>query len=135
MASAVATGGREQSAQRGARMVRSWALYALVAVASVAILGWLLTMAFPGPQGAAAIRLSAIVAIAVQLAAFAITAAIAQRHLIAGWGAGSLLRFLTLIVYALLAVKVLALPAVPALVSLAAFLFVSTLVEPLFLRQ
>jgi hypothetical protein len=42
---------------------------------------------------------------------------------------------LTLFVYALLAVKVLGLPAVPALISLAVFLFLSTLLEPLFLRR
>jgi hypothetical protein len=135
MASGIVTGGRQESPPAATRMLRSWALYAIAALASVAILGWLLTMAFHGPGDAAAIRLSAIVAIVVQLVAFAITATIAQRHLIAGWGAGALLRFLTLIVYALLAVEVLALPAVPALVSLAAFLFVSTLIEPLFLRR
>jgi hypothetical protein len=122
-------------ATRGAPNVKSWAAYALVAIASIAAAGWLLTLGFPAPQDAAAIRLSAIVAIVVQLVAFAVTKAIAQRHLIAGWGAGSLLRFLTLVVYALLAVKVLGLPAVAALVSLAIFLFLSTLIEPLFLRR
>ena len=114
---------------------RNWALYACVAIVSVALVGWLLTLGFHGPGDAAAIRLSAIVAIVVQLVAFAVTAAIAQRHLIAGWGAGSLLRFLALVVYALLAVKVLGLPPVAALVSLATFLFLSTLIEPLFLRR
>jgi 4-amino-4-deoxy-L-arabinose transferase-like glycosyltransferase len=127
MVSAVAT--------RGAPKVRSWALYAVAAVALIATIGWLLTMAFPGSRDAAAIRLSAIVAIVVQLVAFAITKAVAQRHLIAGWGAGSLLRFMALVVFALLAVKVLDLPPVAALVSLATFLFLSTLIEPLFLRR
>jgi hypothetical protein len=122
-------------ATRGAPNVRSWAAYALVAIASIAAAGWLLTLGFPGSRDAAAIRLSAIVAIVVQLVAFAVTKAVAQRHLIAGWGAGSLLRFLTLVVYALLAVKVLSLPPVAALVSLATFLFLSTLIEPLFLRR
>jgi hypothetical protein len=127
MVGAVATG--------GAPKVRSWALYALAAVALIATIGWLLTMAFPGPRDATAIKLSAIVAIVVQLVAFAVTKAVAQRHLIAGWGAGSLLRFLALVVFALLAVKVLDLPPVAALVSLATFLFLSTLIEPLFLRR
>ncbi len=127
MVGAVATG--------GAPKVRSWAVYALAAIGSIAAVGWLLTLAFPGPRDATAIRLSAVLAIVVQLVAFAITKAVAQRHLIAGWGAGSLLRFLTLVVYALLAVKVLDLPPVAALVSLATFLFLSTLIEPLFLRR
>ena len=127
MVGAVATG--------AAPNVRSWAAYALTATASIAAVGWLLTLGFHGPRDAAAIRLSAIVAIVAQLVAFAVTKAIAQRHLIAGWGAGSLLRFTTLVVYALLAVKVLGLPPVAALVSLATFLFLSTLIEPLFLRR
>jgi hypothetical protein len=115
--------------------VRSWAVYALVAVASIVITGWLLTLGFTGPRDAAAIRLSAIVAIVVQLTAFAVTKMLAPRHLVAGWGAGSLLRLLTLGVYALLAVKVLGVAPVAALVSLATFLFISTVIEPLFLRR
>ena len=122
-------------AGEGSRYARSWAAYAVTAVALIAIIGWLLTLAFPGPQDAAAIRLSAIVAIVVQLVAFAVTKAVAHHHLIAGWGAGSLLRLMTLVVYALLAVNVLGVAPVAALVSLAAFLFLSTLVEPFFLRR
>jgi hypothetical protein len=119
----------------GEPFVRSWAVYALVAVASIVITGWLLALGFSGPRDAAAIRLSAIVAIVVQLTAFAVTKMLAPRHLVAGWGAGSLLRLLTLGVYALLAVKVLGVAPVAALVSLATFLFISTLIEPLFLRR
>jgi hypothetical protein len=115
--------------------LKSWALYALAAIALIVGVGWLLALAFPGPQDAAAIRLSAIVAIVVQLVAFGITKALARRHLIAGWGAGSLLRFVTLVAYALLAAKVLGLPPVAALLSLVTFLFLSTLIEPLFLRR
>jgi hypothetical protein len=119
----------------GAPMVRAWALYAVVATASIALAGWLLTLAFSGPRDATAIRLSALVALAVQLAAFAVTKMVAARHLVAGWGAGSLIRFLALGLYALLAVKVLGLAPVAALVSLATFLFISTLIEPFFLKR
>lgn len=122
-------------AGEGSRYAKSWAAYAITAVGLIAVVGWLLTLAFPGPRDAAAIRLSAIVAIAVQLVAFAVTKTLARHHVIAGWGAGSLLRFMTLVVYALLAVKVLGVAPVAALVSLATFLFLSTLVEPLFLRR
>jgi hypothetical protein len=115
--------------------VRRWALYAASTVALIATIGWLLTLAFVGPRDAAAIRLSAVVAIVVQLAAFAVTMSIVPRNLMAGWGAGSLLRFLALVIYALLAVKVLGVAPVAALVSLATFLFLSTLIEPLFLRR
>ena len=122
-------------ARAGSADVKSWAIYSIAAIATIAVVGWLLTLAFPGPQDAAAIRLSAIVAIVVQLVAFAVTKTLARQHLIAGWGAGSLLRFMTLVIYALLAVKVLGVAPVAALVSLATFLFLSTLIEPLFLRR
>jgi hypothetical protein len=122
-------------ARAGSADVKSWAIYSIAAIATIAVVGWLLALAFPGPQDAAAIRLSAVVAIVVQLVAFAVTRMLARRHLIAGWGAGSLLRFMTLVVYALLAVKVLGVAPVAALVSLATFLFLSTLIEPLFLSR
>jgi hypothetical protein len=53
----------------------------------------------------------------------------------AAWGAGSLVRLLTLVVYALLVVKTFGLSPAPALLSMAVFFFLSTLVEPLFLRR
>jgi hypothetical protein len=48
---------------------------------------------------------------------------------------GAVLRFLVLGVYALVFVETLALPSVAALVSLAAFFFLSTLIEPLLLKS
>ena len=63
------------------------------------------------------------------------TKSMMTRNVMAGWGAGSLVRFLTLFVYGLLAVKVLGLAPVPALISLVLFFFLSTLLEPLFLRR
>lgn len=109
-------------------------IYAVTAVTIVAILGWLLARGFTGSADAAAVRLSAVVVAAVQLAAFAMTRLLAPRGVVAAWGAGALLRFVTLAIYALLVVKVLALPAVAALVSMAVFFFVTTLIEPLLLR-
>jgi hypothetical protein len=122
-------------ARRGTSTAKAWALYATTTIALVAVVGWLLTLAFDGPGDAAAVRLSAAVAIVVQLAAFGVTRAIVPSNLIAGWGAGSLVRFLTLAIYALLAVKVLGVAPVAALLSLATFLFLATLIEPLFLRR
>jgi hypothetical protein len=123
------------TAAGGASGVKAWALYALATIPLVVAAGWLLTLAFSGPRDAAAIWLSAGVAVAVQLAAFAVTRALAPQNLVAGWGVGSLLRFLSLVIYALLAVKVLGVAPAAALVSLATFLFLSTLIEPLFLRR
>jgi hypothetical protein len=55
--------------------------------------------------------------------------------MVAAWGAGALLRFVALVVYALVAVKVVGLPSLPALLSLFVFFFLSMLLEPLFLRR
>jgi len=116
-------------------MTHAISRYALVTIALVAIAGWVLTLALTDTGAASAIGISALVAIVVQIAAFAATSRVAPKNIIAAWGMGALARLLTLFVYAFLAVKVLGLPAVPALISLAVFLFLSTLLEPLFLRR
>ena len=52
----------------------------------------------------------------------------------AGWGMAMLLRFATLAIYGFLVVERLGLPSTAALLSLATFFFVSTLVEPPLLK-
>jgi hypothetical protein len=116
-------------------MRRAIVLYGAASVGLIALVAWLFTLAFHTSGSAKAIQLSALVAAVVQIGAFAATKLLAPRNVMAAWGAGSLLRLLTLIVYALLAVKVLGLAAAPALLSLVAFFFLSTLLEPLFLRR
>jgi hypothetical protein len=54
---------------------------------------------------------------------------------VAGWGMGMLIRFIVLAIYAFLSSRVLGLPVAAALVSLAAFFFVSTLLEPVLLKS
>jgi hypothetical protein len=116
-------------------MTHAVARYALVMVATIAAVAWMLTLALSGPGATSAIGISAAVAAVVQIAAFAVTKSMIPHNVIAGWGAGSLVRLLTLFVYGLLAVKFLGLPPVPALISLVVFFFLSTLLEPLFLRR
>lgn len=115
-------------------MKKGFGWYALAVVAVVSVTGWLMTLAFDGPRDASAIALSAIVTAVVQCAAFAVTRLLAPKGIVAAWGAGSLLRFLTLIVYTLVVVKVLDVPPIPALIGMAAFFVITTLIEPLFLR-
>ena len=79
--------------------------------------------------------LFAALAFAVQVIAGAIVKLSAKTNVIAGWGVGAVIRFLVLAVYALVFVKALGLPSTAALVSLAAFFFVSTLLEPLLLKS
>jgi hypothetical protein len=108
--------------------------YALAMIAVVLVVGALLSLAFRGPGDVGAIWLSAGIAIAVQLAAFALSRLAGANNLMARMGTGALLRLLTVVVYAILAAKVIGLPLVAALISLAVFLFLSTLIEPLLIK-
>jgi hypothetical protein len=101
----------------------------------VAISGWAMSLGFRGPGDGGAIAISAAIAVVVQLAAFPAVRSVAARNLIAGWGAGTMIRFLSLVVYAVAATRVLHLPATAALVSLFVFYFLSMVIEPLFLRS
>ena len=116
-------------------MTQAITRYALVIVGSIALAAWVLTLALTGSGASDAIGISAIVATVVQIGAFALTRSMVRGNVIAAWGAGSLVRFVTLVVYGLLAVKVFGLPALPALLSLFVFFFLSMLLEPLFLRR
>jgi len=92
--------------------------------------GLLLAIPFSSPSERRAIEVSGVVAVVVQLFGFAIARSVPSQNFFSGWVIGIALRFVTLITYAFVAVKLLGLPAPAALISLVTFLFVSTLVEP-----
>ena len=110
-------------------------LFALISLALIVGLAWLLTLVFESPEAHRAIRISAIVAYLVQLFAFAVAKGMAKDNIIAGWGIGVMMRLVTLALYALVLVRAFGVPQAPALLSLAAFLFVSTIVEPVLLKR
>jgi hypothetical protein len=115
--------------------VKAFALFALASIAIVLVVGWVLTFVWPSTEAMRAIRTSAEVAVAVQLLAFAIARlSRGSQNTVAAWGLGTLLRVAVLVVYALVLVKAFGLLGTPALVSLALFFFLSTLVEPLLLN-
>jgi len=120
---------------QGSSVTRALAVFAAISVGIAGIGGWLLSLAFKGPGDADAIALSATVVVVVQLVAFAIAKRMTPINLIAGWGIGTLIRFFTLVTYAIIVAKVLTLPVAPALVSMAALFFLTTLVEPLLLKR
>jgi hypothetical protein len=93
-----------------------------------------MTLVWRDPANRRALWISAAVAFGVQLAAFLIARAMARSNVIAGWGLGVALRFVALGVFALVVAPALGLPLATALVALAVYLFLSTLVEPLFLK-
>jgi len=110
---------------------------AFLGVSAVLVLGgaWGITALRPEPGIARAVWSSAVIALGVQALAFVLARPFVATNPIAGWGLGSLLRFGAVAVHALVGVKALALESGPALLSLVAFLFVTMLIEPLFLKQ
>ncbi|HTI65264.1 MAG TPA: hypothetical protein VL524_17180 [Gemmatimonadaceae bacterium] len=115
-------------------MSHALAKYAMLTVGLALVVGALLSLAFRGPGDRLAVWLSVAVAIAVQLAAFSVSRAAGRVSLVARMGAGALVRFLAVVVYALLVALALKLPPVAALVSLVTFFFLSTLLEPLLIK-
>jgi len=115
--------------------VKKFAIFAIASAALIAGTGWLLTLAFPTAGDRHAMIVSALVAYVVQLLSFAVARAWSATNVVAGWGMGMLIRFIVLAIYAFLSSRVLGLPVAAALVSLAAFFFVSTLLEPVLLKS
>ena len=113
--------------------MKAAAWFALGTLALIALSYPLLRMGFASTHEAQAVQMSAVLALAVQLVTFAIARLMARRNMIVGWGVGAALRLLALTVYALLVAPSLGLPRSAALVSLAVFLFLSMLIEPLLL--
>ena len=108
--------------------------YFAAATAALIVIGYLLLqLGFDSAGDSHALRVSAIVAMAVQLVSFTIARRMPVSNLMLGWGLGTLLRVLVLTVYALLVVPALGLPRSAALVSVVTFMFVSMLIEPLLL--
>lgn len=114
--------------------MRSWILYAAGCVIAIALVG-AIAWAFTDAAGHRVILMSAGLALAVQITAFTVARLLQPRHLLLGWGLGSVLRLVALVAYAILVAKVWQAPLTPALLSLAAFLFVTTVFEPVFLKR
>jgi hypothetical protein len=114
--------------------VKSYAGFAGACVAIIAIIGAAAAL-FTGPEARQAILASGLVALVVQLAAFSVTRLLQPAHAMVGWGIGSGMRFIALVLYALVVAKLWQPPVAAALLSFVGFLFVTTLVEPLFLKR
>lgn len=114
--------------------MRGLALYAVSCVVAVALMG-AIAWALVSPSAREALLVSAGLAVVVQVLAFTVARLLQPRNLMLGWGLGSLLRLVVLVVYAILVAKVRPAALAPALLSLVAFLFVTTVFEPVFLKQ
>jgi len=114
--------------------------FAGVSLGLIVLAGLLLVRFFSGGEALKAIEASAVVALVIQLATFAIVMPPKDRPDFPGgmlmrWGAGAVIRLLSLLLYGVVATKLIGLPAAPALVSLATFFFVTMLAEPLMLKN
>lgn len=110
-------------------------LFAVVSVLLIGTAAGLMVLLYEPAEARRAILISAVLALLVQGVSYAIVRGMAGKNVIAGWGIGAILRFGVLIAYALVMVPRFGLPSAAATLSLALFLFVTTLVEPLFLKS
>jgi len=92
--------------------------------------GWLL-----GPQDAAAIRVAALAAYAIQVVSFAALASARGPGFFLAWGGGTLLRLGAVLGAAVWLGRTQARPPLPLLLGLAGFLFALLLLEPIFFRM
>lgn len=113
--------------------MKAFAGYALTGAGVVALmaglLGWLL-----GPTAGRSIWWGAGLAYGVQLIAFAALLRFRRRReaFLAVWGGGILVRLVVILAGAFWVTRSTSLELVPALLSLAGFLFVLLLMEPVF---
>lgn len=116
------------------RVMRAVALFAAALAVTIPLTGLVLSRFFRVPGDLSAIMAAGWVAFGVQLLTFAVARLVAREQVIAAWGLGVLVRFAIVALWAFVLVPALGLAATPALLSLVVFLFVSTVIEPLFLN-
>ena len=123
--------GQEDDGDLEARVaVKVMLLFAACVALIVVVAGLVLAVPFSSPEDRKSIQASAIVAFVVQLFGFAIMRSVPTRSFFTGWIIGIALRFVTVVGFAIVAVKMLGMPAPAALLSLVTFFFITTLVEP-----
>jgi hypothetical protein len=114
--------------------MRAVALFVAAQLVLLPLVGLVLAQFYDAPGDAKAVVTAGAVAFGVQVLTFAIARLVSREQVIAAWGLGVLVRFAVVALWAFVLIPALALNAPAALISLVAFLFVSTVVEPLFLN-
>lgn len=109
-------------------------LYVAACLVAVALLG-AIAWSFLGASARQAMLVSAGVVLAVQMVSFLMARLLLPKNVMLGWGLGSVLRLLALVVYAVMVAKASRASLTPALLSFVGFLFVTTVIEPIFLKQ
>lgn len=114
--------------------MRGLAEYFASCVLLIAIIG-AIAWGFSQPRGQQAVLVSAGLALVIQMVAFGVARLVQRRNVLLGWGLGSALRLVALVVYAAVLAKIWRAPMAPALLSFTGFLFATTVVEPVFLKR
>lgn len=116
----------------GTGLVAAYGLAGAVLVVAASLAAWL---ALP-PADTRAVWTSGLLALGVQVVAFAALAAVrgSPRGFLAAWAGGVLLRFGVVIAAGLWLVRAAGYPPIASLLSLAGFVFALLLLEPVFLR-
>ena len=110
--------------------VRAIALYGVACVVAIGLVAGVLTVIFTASGERMAVWCSALVALVVQLVAFAIARLLADGGRgIAGWGIGALICLAALVIFGLVS-RAVGLPQNAALISLATYFFLTELIEP-----
>lgn len=105
-----------------------------VTIAVAGLGAWIITRAVPGVDVARSVWASAVTVVVVQALAFSLVRMMQPVNVIAGWGLGVMLRAVALVAFGFFGVKALGLSMEPTLLSMAGFFFVSTVIEPVFLK-
>ena len=109
---------------------QSIALYTLVCLVVIGLAAAVLAMLWSSPLERRAVLVSALVALVVQMIAFAIARLLAANgNGIAGWALGAVICLVVLVIHGFVS-RGLGLPSNVALLSLATFFFLTELIEP-----
>jgi hypothetical protein len=109
--------------------VKSATTAAALGLGALAVATGVLTLLFHDPAGRRAVLWSAAITAGVQVLSFCVARLAPPDKVFKAWAGGAVLRMLTLVVYALVLLKPLGLPPMAALLSLAALLFITTVLE------
>ena len=103
-----------------------------VVVLSAVVFG--LTLVIHADLAARSLWISAAAVVVVQAVTFSLMRLMQPTNVMAGYALGFLVRIISLVVFGAYGVKAFGLSLQPALLGMAGFFFISTLIEPFFLK-
>jgi len=114
--------------------VKKGVVYAVCVAVIIAALAGVISM-FVTDAGRQAVWASASLAFVIQMIAFMVVRVLPVEQLMVGWGIGAIVRMTSVVVWGVFLAKVWGAPIAAGLISYAAILFVTTPIEPIFLKR